>query len=427
MTLALALLLAVLALMGMPLFAVLLGGVLLAFHAAGTALTVIPVDILRLAETPVLISIPLFTFAGYLLSESRAPHRLVLLTDAFFGWVPGGQAVVALIACSFFTAVTGASGVTIVALGALLYPALIESGYSEKFSLGLVTTSGCIGLLFAPSLPLILYAVVAQQLNVGQAVSINDMFLAAAVPGVLLIVLLGLWSFWSNRHTAARRKGFSLGGALRALKGNSWELPLPVFVLGGVYGGWFAVSEAAAVTALYVLIVEVVILREIPLRKLPAITTEAMVLVGGILIILGVSVSTTNYVIDAEIPARLFDWTQAHISNKYVFLLLLNIFLLILGAFLNIFSAVVMVVPLILPVAVGYGIHPVHLGVIFLANLQIGYLMPPAGLDLCISAFRFGKPIHEIVKASFPFAVIILVTVLVITYWPALSLWAIGG
>jgi len=330
------------------------------------------------------------------------------------------------IACSFFTAVTGASGVTIVALGALLYPALIESGYSEKFSLGLVTTSGCIGLLFAPSLPLILYAVVAQQLSVGPAVSINDMFLAAAVPGVLLIVLLGAWSFWSNRQ-AARRKGFSLIGALRALKGNSWELPLPVFVLGGVYGGWFAVSEAAAVTALYVLIVEVVILREIPLRKLPAITTEAMVLVGGILIILGVSVSTTNYVVDAEIPARLFDWTQAHISNKYVFLLLLNIFLLILGAFLNIFSAVVMVVPLILPVAVGYGIHPVHLGVIFLANLQIGYLMPPAGLDLCISAFRFGKPIHEIVKASFPFAVIILVTVLIITYWPALSLWAIGG
>ncbi|OGR30214.1 MAG: C4-dicarboxylate ABC transporter, partial [Desulfuromonadales bacterium GWC2_61_20] len=297
---------------------------------------------------------------------------------------------------------------------------------SEKFSLGLVTTSGCIGLLFAPSLPLILYAVVAQQLNVGPAVSINDMFLAAAVPGVLLIVLLGLWSFWRNRQ-AARRKAFSLRAALHALKGNSWELPLPVFVLGGVYGGWFAVSEAAAVTALYVLVVEVVILREIPLRKLPAITTEAMVLVGGILIILGVSVSTTNYVIDAEIPARLFTWTQDHISNKYVFLLLLNLFLLALGAFLNIFSAVVMVVPLILPVAVGYGIHPVHLGVIFLANLQIGYLMPPAGLDLCISAFRFGRPIHEIVKASLPFAVIILVTVLVITYWPALSLWAIGG
>jgi tripartite ATP-independent transporter DctM subunit len=374
----------------------------------------------------VLISIPLFTFAGYLLSESRAPHRLVVLTDAFLGWVPGGQAVVALVACSFFTAVTGASGVTIVALGALLYPALMESGYGEKFSLGLVTTSGCIGLLFAPSLPLILYAVVAQQLNVGEAVSINDMFLAAALPGVLLIVLLALWSFWSTRQAAAR-KTFSLRGAWLALRENFWEVPLPFFVLGGIYGGWFAVSEAAAVTALYVLVVEVAILREIPLRKLPAITTEAMVLVGGILIILGVSVSTTNYVIDAEIPARLFEWTQDHIANKYMFLLLLNIFLLILGAFLNIFSAVVMVVPLILPVAVGYGIHPVHLGVIFLANLQIGYLMPPAGLDLCISAFRFGKPIHEIVKASFPFALIILVTVLVITYWPWLSLWFLNG
>lgn len=427
MTWALGLLLAVLAMMGMPLFAVLLGAVLLAFHAVGTPLTVIPVDILRLADMPVLISIPLFTFSGYLLSESRAPHRMVLLTDAFLGWVPGGLAVVALIACSFFTAFTGASGVTIVALGALLYPALMEAGYSEKFSLGLVTTSGCIGLLFAPSLPLILYAVVAQQLDVGQSVSINDMFLAAAVPGVLLIVLLAVWSFWSNRQAAARPKAFSPRAALQALKGNFWEIPLPIFVLGGIYGGWFAVSEAAAVTALYVLLVEVVILREVPLRKLPAVTTEAMVLVGGILIILGVSVSTTNYVIDAEIPARLFEWTQAHIANKYVFLLLLNVFLLVLGAFLNIFSALVMIVPLILPVAVGYGIHPVHLGVIFLANLQIGYLMPPAGLDLCISAFRFGKPIPEIVKASLPFALIILVTVLVITYWPALSLWFVAG
>lgn len=410
------------AFLGAPLFAVFAAAAMLGFHASEIDLTVVAVDLYRLAEMPVLIAIPLFTFAGYLLSESKAPHRLVRVTDALLGWVPGGLAVVSLVTCALFTAFTGASGVTIVALGALLYPALLEAGYSERFTLGLVTTSGCLGLLFAPSLPLILYAVVAQQIDIGQPVTIDQMFIAAAAPGILMLLLLAGWSFWTNRKAAARLKPFVAKEAIAALKDTLWELPLPFVVLGGIYGGWFAVSEAAAVTALYVFVIEVLVLREIPLRRIPEVTREAMTLVGGILIILGVSVSTTNYMIDAEVPARLFEWIQAHISDKYTFLLLLNVFLLILGAFLNIFSALVMVVPLILPIAIGYGIHPVHLGIIFLSNMQIGYMMPPIGLDLCISAYRFNKTVPEIVRSCIPFMLLFLVSVIIITYWPGLSL-----
>jgi tripartite ATP-independent transporter DctM subunit len=419
------LLLVLFALAGTPLFAVIAASAMLGFASEEVDLQVMGIEIYRLAETPVLLAIPLFTFAGYLLGESGAPARLVRLTQALLGWLTGGLAMVSLVACALFTAFTGASGVTIVALGALLYPALREAKYPESFSLGLITTSGSLGLLFAPALPLILYGVVAQQMNLDQAVRIEDLFAAGLLPGLLMVVLLAVYSMWRARGIVEAGPEFSWPSACAAVRDAAWEIPLPIVVLGGIYGGFFALSEAAAVTALYVLIVTVAIRREIPLGQLPAIMRESMILVGAILIILGVSLASTNYLIDTEVPTRLFDAVRSQIDSKLTFLILLNVFLLGLGMMLDIFSALVIVVPIILPIAIGYGIDPVHLGIIFLANMQIGYITPPVGMNLFIASYRFDRPVLEVYRATIPFFVILLMTVLVITYWPALSLYLV--
>jgi tripartite ATP-independent transporter DctM subunit len=415
-------LLLMLALLGAPLFAVIGTSALLGFLREEIDLSVVAIEIYRLAEMPALVAIPLFTFAGYLLGESRTPERLVRLSHAVLGGRRGGLAVVALASCALFTAFTGASGVTIVALGALLYPALLRAGYDERFSLGLVTTSGSLGLLFAPALPLILYGVVAQQMQLEQPVRIDDVFAAGLLPGLLMLAALSGWSLWQARHTPRSESRISRREVAAALVDSSWEIPLPLVVLGGIYGGFFALSEAAAVTALYVLVVEVGIRREIPLARLPAVMRESMVMVGAILVILGVSLASTNYLIDTEVPTRMFEAIRAHVDSRLTFLMLLNLFLLALGMMLDIFSALVIVVPIILPVAVGYGIHPVHLGIVFLANMQIGYITPPVGMNLFIASYRFDRPVLEVYRATVPFFLILLVTVLIITYWPALSL-----
>jgi len=417
-----ALILILLAILGTPLFVVILAVAMLGFHYQGVHLSVIAIEIFRIADTPVLLALPLFTFAGYLLGESRTSQRLVRLTRAFLGWMPGGLAIVAFVACAFFTAFTGASGVTIVALGALLYPALTEAGYRDKFSIGLVTSSGSLGLLLPPSLPLILYGIIAQQMDIGANVAISDLFLAGILPALLMVLMLSLWSLWENRRNPMPLNSFSAKEAVAALREAVWEIPLPVFVLGGIYGGFFAISEAAAVTAMYVIVVEVFIYKEIKLSQLPSIMRESMVMVGGILLILGVALASTNFLIDAEVPMHLFNLIQAHVTSKIVFLILLNILLLILGAILDIFSALVIMIPIILPVAVNYGIDPVHLGIIFLANMQIGYFTPPVGMNLFIASYRFDKPITELYQAAIPFMIVLLIAVLIITYWPALSL-----
>jgi tripartite ATP-independent transporter DctM subunit len=334
--------------------------------------------------------------------------------------VPGGMAFVALVACALFTAFTGASGVTIVALGALLYPALREAGYQQGFSLGLVTTSGSLGLLFAPALPLILYAVVAQQMGIGDAITVDDMFLAGLLPGLLMLLILLAWGLWSGRNLPT--KAFTLTEAMAAIREAAWEIPLPIILLGGIYSGYFALSEAAAVTAVYVLIIEVFIQREIPFKQLPNVMRESMLLVGGILVILGLSMASTNYLIDADVPSQLFDWLHERVKDPLTFLILLNLFLLVLGTMLDIFSALVLMVPLLLPIAVEYGIDPVHLGIIFLANMQIGYFTPPVGMNLFIASYRFDKPIGEIYRATLPWFFLLFGAVLIITYWPTLSL-----
>ena len=410
-----ALLLLLLVLLGAPLFAVIAASAMLGFQRSGIDLSVVAIEFFGISDIPILVAIPLFTFAGFVLSESGSAKRLVRLSNALLGWLPGGLAIISLAACALFTAFTGASGVTIVALGALLYPALSQAGYQDRFNLGLITTSGSLGLLFAPSLPLILYGIVA-------GVSIDQLFLAGILPGLLMLVVLSGYSFWKNRHVRQSLSKASWTEVSGALRESVWELPLPVFVLGGIYSGYFAVSEAAAVTALYVILVEMVILREIPWRELPRIVRESMVLVGAILMILGVSLASTNYMIDAGVPQRLFEIVDNYVSGQATFLLAMLIFLLVLGAILDIFSAIVLVVPLILPIASLYGVHPVHLGIVFLAAMELGYLTPPVGLNLFISSFRFERSIADVFRATFPFFVLLLITVVIIAYWPGLSL-----
>ncbi len=408
----------IIAFLGAPIFAVIAASALFGFHDSGIDLSVVIMEINRISEMPILITIPLFTFAGYILSETNTSKRLVSLTRSLFGWMPGGLAIVALVVCAAFTALTGASGVTIVALGALLLPALQQDGYKDDFSLGLITTSGSLGLLFPPSVPLILYGIIA-------GTSIDDIFLAGVLPGVLMLLFLSAYAMRKGISFNIEKTKFNLHDIKKSVRDAIWEIPLPFIVLGGIYSGYFAISEAAAVTAFYVLVVEMFIYRELPLKKLPGVMKKSTVLVGGILIILGASLASTNYLIDAQVPMKLFSFIKAHVSDKITFLLMLNVFLLVLGCMLDIFSATVIVIPLILPVATGFGIDPVHLGIIFLANMQIGYCTPPVGMNLFISSYRFNRPVIDITRATLPFLAILLTAVIIITYWSDLSLWLV--
>jgi len=403
-------------LLGAPLFAVIAAGAFWSFYQADIDLQAIAIEFYGIAEMPILLAIPLFTFAGYLLSESDAPKRLVRLTSALLGWMPAGLAIVSLSACAFFTAFTGASGVTIIALGAILFPAMHQAGYPEKFNLGLVTSAGSLGLLFAPSLPLILYGVIAE-------VPVESLFLAGLLPGFLMLIILSGYSIWKNSAIRTPLGDFSWHEVRAALRESMWEIPMPIVVLGGIYSGYFAISEAAAVTALYVLIVDVVILKEVSLRKLPTIIRESMILVGGIMMILGVSRASTNFMIDAGVPQQLLEWISGFVTGEIAFMVMLLVFLLMLGAILDIFSAIVLVVPLILPVAIQFGVHPVHLGIVFLATMQVGYITPPIGLNLFISGYRFDRPIVDVYLSTLPFFVFLMISVVLIAFWPSLSLF----
>jgi C4-dicarboxylate transporter, DctM subunit len=413
---------AVLAACGMPLFAVIAAVAFIGLYLAGVDLTAVAVSYYQLGDMPGLIAIPLFTFAGYLLGESGAPKRLVRLSNALLGWMPAGLAMVAIVACAFFTAFTGASGMTIVAIGALLYPALRQANYPENYSLGLMTSSGSLGLLFAPSLPLILYGFVAGQLGTTPGVTMKDLFLAGILPGLLMLVILAFHAIWVTRGRVRSTSHFDASELWAATKDAMWELPLPIFVLGGIYSGEFAASEAAAVTALYILLVSTLIKNEISFSKLPEVMAESMRLVGAILVILGASLALSNWLIDSGMPDKLFAFMQAHVHSILVFLILLNVLLLFVGMLLDVFSAVVILTPLLLPVAMQYGIHPVHFGIIMLANMQIGYFTPPVGMDLFIAAYRFNKPFLSLVRACIPFFFLMGLAVLLITWFPQLSL-----
>ena len=402
-------------LIGTPVFVVIAGLTLYLFFSSQIDISAIIIEMHRMATTPVLVAIPLFTFAGYLLSESGAPKRLIRFSNSIMGWMPGGLSVIALLTCAVFTALTGATGLTIIALGGILLPAMTRGLYREIFSLGLLTTSGTLGLLFPPSLPLIVYAIVAR-------VRIDHLFIAGILPGILLVALLSVFCVFKSIRENVPKTEFHFRELIDATRDIIWELPLPLVVLGGIYSGYFAVSEAAAITAVYVLIAEMVIYRDVRLRDLPEIMKKSMVLVGGVLIILGAAMGLTNYLIDEEIPMRLLEFFQSHIQNRILFLVVLNIFLLAVGCTMGIFSALVVVVPLLSPIANAYGIDPIHLGIIFLANLEIGASIPPLGINLFIAGMRFEKPVLKLYIASLPFIAILLLGLAIITYLPGLSL-----
>ena len=406
----------ILSLAGAPLFTIIAGIALLAFNAAGIDIAALIVELSRLADFPSLIAIPLFTFAGHILAESKAPARLMNFVQALFGWMPGGMAVVALCTAALFTAFTGASGVTIIALGGLLYPSLLKHGYPEKFSLGLMTTSGSLGLLFPPSLPIILYALVAK-------VNLDTLFLAGLVPGILLLLVLSAYSIRVGIAAKVERIPFSFGNVWRGLKEAAWELPLPVLVIGGIYGGAFTATEAAAVTAIYAVVVEVFIRKDLTLfRDVPRVIRESMMLVGAILIMLGASMGLTNYLIDQEIPGKLFALMNEYVNNKYAFLLILNAILLGINM-IEVYSAIIIIVPIIIPIATNYGVDPVHLGIMFLMNLEIGYVIPPLALNIFLASSRFKKTLPQIYVAVLPFLALLLAVLALITCFPDLSIW----
>jgi tripartite ATP-independent transporter DctM subunit len=417
MTGLLVIVLVLLALLGMPLFIALAGGSLLATYNAGLDPALLAVELNRLASSPYLAAIPLFTFAGVVLAAGGAPQRMIQLFNAMIGWLPGGMAAVTLVSCAFFTAFSGASGVTILALGGLMFPMLLHAGYRERFNLGLLTTSGSLGLLFPPSLAILLYGIVS-------GVSIDQLFLAGLVPGTLLMVMLGIYCMYNGSSTDVPRHHFSFQQLGVALREGIWDLLLPVCIIVGIFGGFVTISEASACTAVYVLLLESVIHREIHLfRQLPALMKDAAILVGSILIILSVAMGLTNLLIDAQLPMKILGWMELHIDSELQFLLLLNVFLLIVGCMMDIFSATVVVVPLILPIAANYGVHPVHLGIIFLANLEIGYSTPPVGINLFIASQRFGRPVLSLFRAAVPFLFLMLLWLGLITYVPYFTLW----
>ncbi len=402
------------ALAGAPLFAIFGGLAVALFTRDGIDPAAAIIEFNRLASQPILIAIPLFTFAGYLLARSNAPNRLIRLSRAWIGWIPGGLALVTLLACAVFTAFTGASGVTIIAIGGLVYPILLQEKYPQRFSLGLVASSGSIGLLFPPSLPVILYGIVAKT-------SVDRLYVGGMLPGIMMILFLAFYSV--KVAMPLERIKFDWGNAIASLKEAKWDLPLPFIILFGIYTGKFTVAEAAAITAGYVLIVEVFIHREVSLTKqLPKIMRDSMILVGGIKIILGCALAFTSYLIDAQVPNRLFEWISTFIASKYVFLLLLNVFLLLVGTMMDIFSAIVVVVPLIVPIANQFGVNPIHLGIIFLTNLEIGYLSPPVGMNLFMASYRFKIPLMRLYRVALPFLILMFIALLLITYVPELSL-----
>ena len=406
-----------LALLGLPLFTVLAAGGLLASVSAELDPVILISELYRLASQPNLIAIPLFTFAGITLAAGGGPQRLVNLFNALIGWMPGGLAIVTIITCAFFTAFTGASGVTIIALGGLLLPMFQQAQYKQRFSLGLLTSSGSLGLLFPPSLAILLYGIVS-------GTNIDELFIAGLVPGLLLLLMLSAYSFYSGVRWQLPTQSFSLQKAIIAIKNSLWDILLPVGIVLGIFGGFVTVTEASAITATYALFLEVVIYKEISIQKnLLPILTDTTSLVGSILIILGMAMGLTNLLIDSQLPMQLLEYMEGFISSPLQFLILLNIFLLIVGAMMDIFSAIVVVVPLIIPLANRYQIDPVHLGIIFLANLEIGYLTPPVGINLFIASQRFGESILTLFRATFPFLMIMLIWLAMLSYIPTLTLW----
>ena len=400
---------------GAPIFVGLGGLAGLLFWSEYTPISAIPAEAYRIVVSPSLPTIPLFTLAGYILAESGASKRMVKVFRVLFGWIPGGTPIVIVFLCGFFTALTGGSGVTILALGGLLYPLLRKEGYNDLFSLGLITVAGSLGLLFPPSLPVIIFGVTA-------GVSIKDIFLAGLIPGLILVLAVAGWSIFQEKGNNSKTEPINLRSIATALWSAKWEMFIPILVLLGIFGGFTTLVETAALIVFYTFIVEVFVYKDLKMSEFPRILLDCATLIGGVLIILGVAMGLTSYMVDAQIPSVLLNWVQTTISSKLIFLFMLNIMLLVVGCLMDIFSAIIVIVPLIMPLGLHFGIDPVHLAVIFIANLELGFLTPPVGINLFLSAYRFNRDMPTIYKATLPFFIVRFIVVLLITYVPIISL-----
>ena len=408
------------ALLGAPVFVAMGGIAAVLFFADGTPVSAVTRRVYDLIASPTLPAIPLLTAAGYVLAESAAAERLVRFFRAIFGWMPGGIAVMVAAVCALFTTFTGGSGVTIIALGGLVYPILRKDGYSEGFSLGLVTASGSLGLLFPPSLPVVLYSVVASSRD--QVVPLDQLYIAGLLPGLLLIVLTAAYGIFVGRHVSRGRQPFTWREAAVATWQAKWELALPFVIIGLFASGFLTMLETAAAALAYAVIVECFITRDLHLFKtLPGVLLKAAGLMGAVLILLSIAMGLTNYLVDAQIPDQMLAWVQAHIHSQAMFLLALNVFLLVVGSVVEIYAAIVILAPLVVPIGMAFGVNPIHLGVIFLANLELGFLFPPVGLNLFLSSSRFGKPLPQLYRHVVPFLIILAIGVLLVTYVPAMS------
>ena len=412
--------------LGAPVFTALGGAALILIWGGGDSVASIPLKHYSLTVNPTLATIPLFTLAGYFLAEGGAAKRLLTLFNAWFGQLRGGPAIVTVFLCAFFTSFTGASGVTIIALGGLLMPILLSSGYQERNALGLLSGAGSLGLLFPPCLPPILYSIVASS-GGATSVTIEQMFQGGLLPGVVMMVAAGTWGVLSGPKQVRTGPRFDARVAWAAVWEAKWEMLIPVVALVALFSGWATPVEAAAVTAAYAFVVEVFLYRDLRLVKdVPRVMTECGLLVGGVLLIIGVALGFTHFLIDAQVPDQCIAWVTGAVKSKWVFLLLLNLFLLAVGALMEIYAAIVVVVPLLIPIGNEFGIHPIHLGIIFLANLELGFLMPPVGMNLLLSSYRFNKPMIEVIRASLPMLLVLFFGVLLITYVPPLTTFLPG-
>jgi C4-dicarboxylate transporter DctM subunit len=402
--------------LGAPIFVTLGGAALILLWADGIPIEMMPIRHYQQVTNASLPAIPMFTLAGYFLAEGGAAKRLVRVFQALVGHFRGGPAIATVLVCAFFTSFTGASGVTILALGGLLMPVLLAARYSERNALGLLTGSGSIGLLFPPCLPVILYAIIAN-------IDINQMFLAGLLPGILLVIAASIWGIMQSPKISTDQKTpFRWSEAKSALWSAKWELMLPVVACLALFSGLATAVEASAITALYAFIVEALVYRDLSITKdIPRVMKECGLLVGAILLILGVALGFTGYLIQAQVPEQLISWVQSSVHSPIVFLLTLNVFLLLVGCLMDIFSAIIVVVPLMVPIGMAFGIDPVHLGIIFLANLELGYLTPPVGMNLFLSSYRFNKPMPAIWSSIIPIFLVLLAGVLLITYIPFMS------
>jgi C4-dicarboxylate transporter, DctM subunit len=410
-----------LALLGAPLFS-LFGGAAIALFLGmpegSWASVAIDVFSSKFAESQILMTIPLFTFAGYLMAESGMPMRLIELSRAWLGWMPGGLAMVCLGGSAFFTTFTGGSGITIVAVGGLLLPLMLKEGYPERFTYGLVTTGGSLGILFPPSVPILMYGLVASNINM------EKLLVAGIIPGVVVCLVLGIYCGFVGMRSNFTRVPFNWNRAWRAFWVFKWEAAIPVVLLGGIGSGVLRIHEASAFTAVYVLVIEVFVYRDISIRKdLPRVAIDSMILVGAILLILSCGIGFTAWMIQAEAPTHLLAWMETLIGSKFVFLVVLNLFLIIVGMLMEIFTAIVVAVPLVIPLAEAYGLDPYHFAIIFLLNLEIAYLAPPLGINLFIASLRFGKPVTYLYRSVLVFIAVLFATLMLICYVPEIVTW----